>query len=962
MSGLTRPIIAAAATAGVFFAPVLPSAHPSVAPPVLRTDPGNHTQMITQIVSDSACAFVATSSHDKTVRVWSVPGAAGGKFVHRYTVRLPIGAGNEGSVYSLALSSDGYILAAGGWDVADGRSGGREQHGVYLIDTRFGGVMARLSGHGNVITSLAFSPSGHLAVGLAGGKGIRLWHRDGEVSPWRIVAEDTGYGHASVASVAFDKSGRLFALTDDGRLLRYDDNLRVDKARQVEHDEPARTLALHPSGERLAVGFGFSPAIHIIETESLKTIAVDRRSSGRSNALAWSGDGTKLYASGHGNDGRGQIVFWTDGVPEAKLVDLETHGTITDLATCGDAVAVATSGSEFGILSSNGRLRGWQGNVRFGQYYQPEPPIAVSKDGRIVRFPLTAQGKPVFFDLEQETLSESPPDVALHVAETHGLEIRDWRNSFEPNLDRKKLELDAFEMTRALAIASDTSSFVLGTEWSLRRYDAQGKLLWRRVAPGPVAALTLTPDDQYLVALHRDGTIRWYRFRDGEQILSLFANVEDGRWAAWTPDGYYMASPGSEEHVPLGWHFNRDSSNSADFFPIHLFRDHYYRPDIVLNTFAMGQESMDSVDERERIGETHGGFWPKPPPVIDPVNPRVAGDFDTAIVRFSVEARSSAPIPVDYIAVRIDGVHRRNVAVPSGETGTMRVDIDLELPPRDVVVSFVPRAGPRSGLPISLPMRWRGPVGAPAPKPRLRALLIGVQRYRDSSLELKATANDAKDLEHILRQQSGHAYREVETRLLIDPDRRAMLQEIAWLKDGAGDDDISLVFFAGHGVTDLRRRFQLLPADADVDELDSTAVNGALLIQTLRATRGRVVAIIDACHSADTFMARSGGVLPINMTRFSNDAATPDNGVMIFAASTARQFAFDAGSWGQNGVFTKALIEGLAGKADANGDGLVRTDELYRWTRSRVRELTKDRQDPIKHQSFSVQDFVFASR
>ncbi len=961
MSCLHRNFLIVAVTAIMVLVSAIPCAEPAAAQsfPILRADPGRHTGVISQIVADSACSFVATGSGDKTVRVWSVP-EAGGSFIHRYAVRLPIGFGNEGSVYALALSQDGRRLAAGGWDAGAPRS---RANGVYLIDTPSGRVASRLGGHKNVITSLAFSPRGRLAVGLAGGEGIRLWHRDSEATPWSIAAETTGYGHASVVSLAFDRRGRLFAVTDDGQLLRFDENLKLEKAIAVSGGRP-RTLTLHPTGDRLALGFAFSPEILIIETEGLETIAADRRSTGESNALAWSADGKRLYASGRGSHGRSQLVSWTEDAHQEEHVDLETFGTIMDLRPCGDAVAVASNSSEFGVVSRVGKLRGWQSDVRFGQYYLPEPPIGVSKDGTIVRFPLAAQDQPVFIDLVQETLSERPPDVEFYAAETQGLEIRDWRNSFEPTLNGKKLPLDAYEIARALAIAADASSFILGTEWSLRRYDAMGRLLWRKDAAGPVAALTLTPDNRHVVVLHRDGTVRWYRFTNGDLILSLFANVEDRRWVAWDPAGYYVASPGSEEFVPLGWHFNKSDGISADFFPIHLFRDRYYRPDAVLRALgtALAPQSADPVDEQELIRLLRDGFSLQLPPVIETISPSVASDFDTAKVRFSLEARLSGPFPVDVVAVRIDGIHRRNVAVPPTKADTARLDVDLELPQRNVIVTFVPRAGVRTGLPISVSMRWRGPARAVEPKPRLRALLIGVQRYRNASLQLKATANDAKDLERELRKQSGRAYRSVETRLLINPDRREMLKEIAWLKDGSRDDDVSLVFFAGHGATDHHRRFQLLPTDANVDDLAATAVNGALLIQTLRATRGRVIAIIDACHSADAFMGRSGGILPINMTRFSNDAATPDNGVMILAASTARQFAFDAGSWGQNGAFTSALIEGMGGKADTNLDGLVGTDELYRWTRRRVRELTDDLQDPIKHQSHSVQEFVFASR
>ena len=48
---------------------------------------------------------------------------------------------------------------------------------------------------------------------------------------------------------------------------------------------------------------------------------------------------------------------------------------------------------------------------------------------------------------------------------------------------------------------------------------------------------------------------------------------------AWTPEGYYVASPGAEDLI--GWHVNNGKDRAADFFSASRFRDAFYRPDIV---------------------------------------------------------------------------------------------------------------------------------------------------------------------------------------------------------------------------------------------------------------------------------------------------------------------------------------------------------------------------------------------
>ena len=54
-----------------------------------------HTAQIKRIGVDAACARIATASHDKTVRAWSLPD---GKL--QRMIRLPMGLGNGGKVLS----------------------------------------------------------------------------------------------------------------------------------------------------------------------------------------------------------------------------------------------------------------------------------------------------------------------------------------------------------------------------------------------------------------------------------------------------------------------------------------------------------------------------------------------------------------------------------------------------------------------------------------------------------------------------------------------------------------------------------------------------------------------------------------------------------------------------------------------------------------------------------------------
>jgi hypothetical protein len=119
--------------------------------PFLRIETGMHTLPIRRIGVDVACRMPATASHDKTVRLWSLPD---GKLER--TVRLPIGEGDAGKVYATALSPDGRWLAAGGWDAARDKGGPTS---LTLVDLS-NGAIRRYGEFKSAINHIAFSPDG----------------------------------------------------------------------------------------------------------------------------------------------------------------------------------------------------------------------------------------------------------------------------------------------------------------------------------------------------------------------------------------------------------------------------------------------------------------------------------------------------------------------------------------------------------------------------------------------------------------------------------------------------------------------------------------------------------------------------------------------------------------------------------------------------------------------------------
>jgi uncharacterized caspase-like protein/WD40 repeat protein len=957
-------------------------AQPPPQEPILRINPGMHTAPIRGMGVDAACALLATASDDKTVRLWRLADArlrpkapkarpdgktlrerlarlAERKRLHRRplqprdakllrTLRPPIGPGSDGRIDAVAVAPDGGWVAAGGQDAAEKALGG---HFVYIFDVPTGAVVARLGPLGGSIDHLAVSPDGrYLAAALAGGRGLRVWESTGSGGAgWRLAAEDSDYGGQSASGAAFDRAGALYTVAYDGKLRRYAPGFRgTPRSMATRGGRRPMSVAVHPSGDTVAVGYLDTTAVDIHKAATLAwSFAADTGKAVRGNLgrVAWSADGTRLYAGGRFDKGGiNPIVAW-DRAGRGRARELEgPQSTITQLVPCGIGIALGASDPLFGLLAPDGRRVIWKEGVQADLRGQRGAEgFTVAGDGRRVRFRLEQSGgRPILFDLAAEDIiGGKKPPADLDAPDTTSLPVTDWVNSRSPKLGGTLLALEG--TSRSLAIAPDRRRFVLGTEGALRAYDNTGKLLWRRDAPGVAWAVNIPRNANIVLAGYGDGTIRWHRLDDGRELLALFVHKWERRWVAWTPRGYYMASPGAESMI--GWHVNHSWTEAAQFFPADRFRGRFNRPDIVKLVLETQDEdkAVEAANGRAKITRAEEDVRKLAPPIVVIEEPGDGATFRTpeVTIRYNVFSPSGGKTPpnVQYF---VNNAAVRSAAELPADTGkfTFSGKATLPLPSTDVLITLVAHEGSGASEPARISLRWDGAQPGKEGLKRLRALFVGVNAYASPKLNpLKYAAKDAADLAAFFKAQEGRSYGKVEARVLADAGRADVINGLEWLQRGSEEGDVSLLFLAGHGTSDERRQFYFMAADSDPDALRATAVATRELLETIRNLKGTRIVILDACRSG----AGADGVVvaasSVDMNRVPNELGDKSLGVLLYASAQGRQVSFEHRDWG-NGAFTKALIEGLGGKADSAGLGYVESDALSFYVRHRVEELT----------------------
>ncbi len=928
--------------------------------PILKIETEMHTASINKILVDRDEKYIITASSDKTIKIWDLKNLS-----LLRTLRPPIGNQNEGVIRSLAISPDGMYLAAGG----NTKFTNEDNYLVFIFNFYTGEITHTIKHLPNSISSLSYSKDGkYLAVGMHGNEGIVIYDTQ---NGYNRVFVDKDYS-GSVSDLDFSMNGQLVAGSYDRYIRLYDNDFKLlVKKKPISEGEP-HSVRFSPNGDRIAVGFNGSNKIDVLQSKDLSYLYSPDSSYLNKYGLytvAWSHDSNFLYAGGKSSTGGKSFPIrkWTAG-GRGNFRDLPAaYNTIFQIVPLknGDILYCSFEPS-FGVFDKNDN-KVFSKEPEVFDFRGKSENFLISDDGFTIHFSTDPYDNSFLtFSIHEKLLKKAGFFDAFKLNKpkttAFGINITDWQNSENPKLNGKPLPLSNREVSRSVAISPDNKGFLMGTNWSLRYFDKNGRIIWSTPLPTVVWQVNISKDAKLGVAFLGDGTIRWFGMEDGRELLTLFVHKDKKRWVLWTPKGYYNSSPGGESLI--GWHINNGIDKTASFYPVSKFREKFYKPEIAYHVLTFR-------DEAKAIAALSPNLDTKSEPDIEKILPpsiTILYPLDGSnvkdkelTVKFSLKNPSKDPI--QSIKVLIDGrpiSQFRGISLVEKQSipgETVLQELKITVPERDFELTLLAENRNSTSEPSTVRLKWDGKKEEFIVKPNLYILSIGVSNYNDQSLKLTYAHKDADDFVKHMINQKGKIYNDVKVKLLLNEKatKDEILDGLDWIQKEATHKDVAIIFLAGHGVTDHNNFYYFLPQNADLEKLKRTGIPYSDIKNTVSSIAGKVVMFVDTCHSGGV-MGKRGST---DITNIINDLTSAENGVVVFASSTGRQFSYEDPSWG-NGAFTKAILEGVNGKADFLGKGKITINMLDAYIAERVKELTTGKQTPVTMKPNTVPDFPIA--
>ncbi|MEI6610667.1 MAG: caspase family protein [Deltaproteobacteria bacterium] len=477
---------------------------------------------------------------------------------------------------------------------------------------------------------------------------------------------------------------------------------------------------------------------------------------------------------------------------------------------------------------------------------------------------------------------------------------------------------------------------------------------------GDVNTVAFSNDAKSFISGGSDGTIRRWDVKTGKEIAQ-FISLKDGEWIVITQEGYYNSSPNGHKFLNI--------RVSPKVYGIDQFYDVFYRPDIV--AAKLRGDEINSL-----ITLTIDDAIKNPPPTVKFASVPSETAQSTAKVCYRVTSAGGGIGEIRIFQngklIKSDGFYRevvknettakmklaslnsravyqdmRSLTVKGKQlseaqlasTKGNQVEDCLEIEPiaGENEISLTAFNAPNTVQSFLETAKFTSTV-TPV-EPHLYILSVGIDKYRDASINLKYAAKDAVDFSARLSEKARTLYKPENIHLIGLANEQASKQNILATIDSLSKKikhgDCFILFDASHGLL-LQGQYYIVTSSFD-GKLYNTAslISSNEIVEISKKIKSlSQLFIFDTCHAGgvDTIVS---GLYDARMSVLAKKM-----GLHIFASAGSVQTAMDG--FKGNGLYTHTLLQGIGnGKdVDSENDGTVTVTKLGRYSKNKTTEIS----------------------
>lgn len=857
--------------------------------PLIFTDLQNHTSSITKIDILEAEDLLVTASLDKTVKVFDLNT---GQMIK--TLYPPFRMEKDGQILSCSISPSTKDIVCSVWlDVF------KEDAVFYVFDYETATIKHTVK-IPNISHHMQFSRDGkYLVVSLSLGHGIHLY--DGRTFE---LLDHTNFNWDATSywcDINLD-GNRIITGSQSGGLYLYgieDNKLVLMKHEERYCGDVIYNTIFSNDGEKIAVSFidEIRNRIEVLSSETLKRLYNLNTSGIRENlfSLTWTENDLELVASGEGIDGKNKLYIWNKaGRGKRDEVPLNIEW-VDHIRAYGDKICYSSYDPEWGIIAD--------GMVVFQKKSINTQVIAeslqIDTNGTRLKFKIEDQDEAFIFDiLKRQLVSEKDylETFDYFPPITSTLNITNWKDSTNFKMDGEYFPMKQFEKSKVIAITADRKGILSGTDWNLRYYDSQKNIIWENTAPSITYYVNLIRGGFQCFAFFADGTFRWYRTCDGENLLNFFIDPQTLEWILWTQNGYYACSRNADRM--LKWRINTDDRSASEIYDFSQYSERFHNTVITMQTILENKTDVELLYEGNKPFRQISDF--EIPPEIAEINEKeISEDAVQLMITCKVGNIPEGILPVISLNGKkqlASGFHKEgnHFFIPIELVSGQNI-ISVQLQNREGILSK-PKIICVEGNKREFLHR------------NFYLIAIGINDY-EKYQNLNYCIKDAEETTRLFDEKRKNMDKTFSAFIFRDEDlnKSNLFALINKLKIEIAREDIFVFYYSGHGIASesktgydfslVQTNGMLFPFKMIIEKLEELSSQNMLIM-------------IDACQSGVLTDIITAGIIEDEMFRINRDT-----GINVFSSSQARENSIEIEIL-QNGLFTEALLNSFYSEDD----------------------------------------------